>query len=598
MTGRPGCANFAAIAYGTPGTIVASVPESEARFPLRSFNWRANQFVEEPESAVTIASSGSTCESSWTTRCGFIGSASIMARRSTMSHQSSTFASIFSRQRRSSLRTRCGSSARSVSFASPISMHVRGVADADHVGLDVDLDAACLAFLRQELRVREARADHEQRVAALHHVVARDRAEEADRAGHERKVVGEDVLAEQCLGDSGTEEVGDTLELLGGTAGALADEHRDLLPLVEDLGCVLDVVLLRQDARPAVADARVDGAVGARRRLDGFHLGDVVRDDDRADTAVVEGDPAGAIDEVPRLRRVHAVLDVLGHVREQDRQVDLLLVVRAERGALLLADDRDDGHVVELRVVEAVEEVDRARTGGRHADPERVGAGKLRVTARHEGGHLLVAGLDEVGVAVGPVERAEEGIDPVAGVAVDPVDAPLAQALQDVVGDELGHWSLLLGNRSQEVVDVRPERKTLGHAGLTRRRGLAGARPGTGPQRPLALLDGRSEPLTGELFAELRETRCVPPEVLYLRCPERELRAGELRAAAGQASIARAGPRARPRGLAAQALNRTGPSGVGIREVVAQTRSRMTTGGPVGRQWASIQSAWPTNATR
>ena len=88
---------------------------------MRSFSWRANQFVEEPESAVMIASSGSTCESSCTTRCGFIGSASISERRSTISHQSRTFSSICSRQPRSSLRTRCGSSASSVSFASPMS---------------------------------------------------------------------------------------------------------------------------------------------------------------------------------------------------------------------------------------------------------------------------------------------------------------------------------------------------------------------------------------------------------------------------------------------------------------------------------------------
>ena len=37
------------------------------------------------------------------------------------------------------------------------------------------------------------------------------------------------------------------------------------------------------------------------------------------------------------------------------------------------------------------------------------------------------------------VEGAEEAVDPVARVAEDPVDAPLAEALQDEVGDELGH---------------------------------------------------------------------------------------------------------------------------------------------------------------
>jgi hypothetical protein len=48
-----------------------------------------------------------------------------------------------------------------------------------------------------------------------------------------------------------------------------------------------------------------------------------------------------------------------------------------------------------------------------------------------------VAGLDELGIAVGAVERAQKGVDPVAGVPVDAVDAPLAQALQEIDGDEL-----------------------------------------------------------------------------------------------------------------------------------------------------------------
>ena len=47
-------------------------------------------------------------------------------------------------------------------------------------------------------------------------------------------------------------------------------------------------------------------------------------------------------------------------VREQRLQVDLLLVGAAHRAALGLADDRDDGHVVQLGVVEPVEQVDRA----------------------------------------------------------------------------------------------------------------------------------------------------------------------------------------------------------------------------------------------
>ena len=44
--------------------MVASVPDSEPRYRLRNRTQRAYQFVEDPESAVTIASSGSRSESS------------------------------------------------------------------------------------------------------------------------------------------------------------------------------------------------------------------------------------------------------------------------------------------------------------------------------------------------------------------------------------------------------------------------------------------------------------------------------------------------------------------------------------------------------
>ena len=72
-----------------------------------------------------------------------------------------------------------------------------------------------------------------------------------------------------------------------------------------------------------------------------------------------------------------------------------------------------------------------------------------------------MASLDEP-VAVGPVERAEEAVDPVPRVAVDALDAPLAQAFQEIVGDELAHGSVLLGVALPKVVDAGPERETPG----------------------------------------------------------------------------------------------------------------------------------------
>jgi hypothetical protein len=96
------------------------------------------------------------------------------------------------------------------------------------------------------------------------------------------------------------------------------------------------------------------------RRGDGLLLLDVVGDDQRAHRTPVERDPHRTVDEVAGLRRLHAHLDELGDVLEEHLEVDLLLVLRAERHPLLLADDRDHRRVVELRVVEAVQKVDRA----------------------------------------------------------------------------------------------------------------------------------------------------------------------------------------------------------------------------------------------
>jgi hypothetical protein len=68
-------------------------------------------------------------------------------------------------------------------------LHLHRVPDADAPCVDVDLDSAGIAFARKELRVREARAHHQQRVAVRHQLPARPGAEEADRTGDEREVV-------------------------------------------------------------------------------------------------------------------------------------------------------------------------------------------------------------------------------------------------------------------------------------------------------------------------------------------------------------------------------------------------------------------------
>ena len=93
------------------------------------------------------------------------------------------------------------------------------VADPEHLAVDVDLHAAGLALLGQELRVGKARADHQQGVAAHHHVPARLGAQQPDRSRHPRLVVGHHGFAQQCLGHAAAEQLGDLGHLRRRRAG-------------------------------------------------------------------------------------------------------------------------------------------------------------------------------------------------------------------------------------------------------------------------------------------------------------------------------------------------------------------------------------------
>ncbi len=302
------------------------------------------------------------------------------------------------------------------------------VADADQPAVDVDLHAARLARFGQPLRVGEAGADHQEGVAAVHHLVARLRAEQADRAGDVGQVVGQHVAPVERLGDSAAEQLGDLLDLVRRLAGALPDQDRDLLAAVQQLGGAAHLLGRRDHARGlGVGGPGEDRAVAHRRVFVGRLL-NVLGEDQRGDGARGAGDLHRAVDQVAGLRRRHAGLDELrGDVLEQRVEVDLLLVVGAQRRRFLLADERDHGLVVELRVVEAVEQVDRAGPGGRHADADL--AGQLGVRAGGEGGDLLMARLDELDLVAMLVEATEDPVDAIPRIAVDPAHPVLVKSL-------------------------------------------------------------------------------------------------------------------------------------------------------------------------
>ena len=184
--------------------------------PRRILTSRAYQLVPEPVSQAMMHFSGSRGDNSQNTRCGLSGLASFIARFFRTSHHSFTFFSIVSRQERSALRSSSGSSLRKGRRAVADQVDLHRVAHADHAGIDVDLDPARLAFLGEEFGIGEARPDHEEGVATGHHLIARPRAEEPDRAGHEGQIIRQGGFPEQRLGNAGAELVGGLDHLVSG----------------------------------------------------------------------------------------------------------------------------------------------------------------------------------------------------------------------------------------------------------------------------------------------------------------------------------------------------------------------------------------------
>lgn len=82
-------------------------------------------------------------------------------------------------------------------------------------------------------------------------------------------------------------------------------------------------------------------------------------------------------------------------------------------GSRLLAYDRDHRLMVELGVVQAIQEMDGARTAGREAYTHF--AGELGVPAGHERRHLLMPYLNKIELIPRSTQRTHDAVDTIAG---------------------------------------------------------------------------------------------------------------------------------------------------------------------------------------
>ncbi len=161
------------------------------------------------------------------------------------------------------------------------------------------------------------------------------------------------------------------------------------------------------------------------------------------------------VDDVLDVRWTHDPLIVLGDVHVELVEIDVLLIVSADQIVERVAGDGEYRLAIALRVVQAVEEMDAARSRGREADAEA--SGVLGVAAGGEGSCLLVADLNEGDFLPTFSQRLEDAVDAVAGQAEDGVHAPSNEAVDQQFGDGLRHCGLLEVG-SQSLSNRRAER--------------------------------------------------------------------------------------------------------------------------------------------
>ena len=308
---------------------------------------------------------------------------------------------------------------------------IDGVAAAQVTAIAVDLDQGGL--LRIELRPGEVGAEQQEGVALGHHVEAGLDPEHTGHAHVEGVVVLDEVLGPRRVRDGRLEAVGEGHQQVVGALAAGAGVDADLLAVGQQAGDVLQF-----------------GVAGAQHRLREMHrerqvvlhrgLADVGRQDHHRHAAPVERRLAGQGHHPASLfRAVHLLAE--HRAAGVDRlEVDLLGKLHAQLRGDDLAGDQDHRRAVALGLVDAVDEVQAARSAGAGAGGQA--SADVGLGARGEGRRFFVAHVDPLDLA------AMDGVgDMVEGVADDAIamaDAGGFQGFHDDLGDFLARHEAVL----------------------------------------------------------------------------------------------------------------------------------------------------------
>jgi hypothetical protein len=155
------------------------------------------------------------------------------------------------------------------------------------------------------------------------------------------------------------------------------------------------------------------------------------------DGAIGERRAAGRVGHRLHVRSAHDADAVVRDVGEQLVEFDVLLRVCADQVVRRHPGDGQHRLAVELRVVQAVEQMDAPRARCRQTDAEP--AGELRIAARHEGRRLLVAHLHEPNAILALPQRLHDPVDAVTRQPEDDADVPVGERIDEQIGSRRRH---------------------------------------------------------------------------------------------------------------------------------------------------------------
>ena len=301
-------------------------------------------------------------------------------------------------------------------FADEAQAHRR--APSNLLPAQVDLDD--LGFWGKELRVRKVRAQHEQRIAVHHGVVAGRKAEQASHADIVGIVVLDELLAPHRVHDGRFQFRCQRHQLLMRTLAAGAAKNGHLLRPVENFSSLSQLFKRGTDHRGGLMDAELQRWVGT------LTLQHVSRNHHHRDAPQGDGGAHGNPQDPRHLVCLRDQLAVMAALPKKMLGMGLLEIPAADFFAGHLGCDGQHRHSAALAIVEPINQVEIARTTASRAHCNL--PGQVALCPGGKGSRFFVAYVHPLDLLVAP-DRIGDAVQRVAGDTINTLDAGLGQRL-------------------------------------------------------------------------------------------------------------------------------------------------------------------------